>query len=166
MTLALWIVLAVALQRLGELVLAARNTKALKAQGAVEIGAAHYPLFVILHAGWLAALAWYAVKDPALIWLPLSGFLAMQVGRVWVITSLGRFWTTRIITVPDAPLVRKGPYRFLKHPNYVVAWVEIVTLPLAFGWWEAAVVFGALKAALLFYRIRVEDGVLAERSSL
>ncbi|MEQ9488287.1 MAG: isoprenylcysteine carboxylmethyltransferase family protein [Alphaproteobacteria bacterium] len=164
MTLALWIVLAVAVQRLGELVLASRNTKALKEQGAVEVGAAHYPLFVILHSSWLAALVWYALKDPELIWLPFAVFLAMQAARVWVIASLGRFWTTRIITVPSAPLVRKGPYRFLKHPNYIVAWVEIVTLPMAFGWWEAVVVFGVLKAALLAYRIKIEDVALSARA--
>lgn len=164
MSLALWIVLAVTAQRLAELVLAACNTKALKAQGAIEVGAAHYPLFVILHAGWLAALAWYAFKDPGLYWLPFGVFLAMQAGRIWVISSLGRFWTTRIITLPGVPLVRKGPYRFLKHPNYIVAWVEIVTLPLAIGWWEAAVVFGVLKSALLVYRIKIEDVALAART--
>jgi len=164
MTLALLIVLAVAAQRLGELFLANRNTKALLARGAVEIGAKHYPLFVILHAAWLIALAWYALKDPALVWIPFVVFLAMQAARVWVIASLGPYWTTRIITLPDAPLVRKGPYRFVRHPNYIVAFVEIITLPLAFGWWEGALVFGVLKAALLAYRIKVEDGVLSERS--
>lgn len=163
MTLALWIVLAVALQRIGELVLAKRNTRALLARGAVEVGAKHYPLFVTLHTAWLVVLAWYAMTDPALNWMPFSIFLAMQAARIWVITSLGRYWTTRIITLPDAPLVRKGPYKFVKHPNYIVAWVEIVTLPLAFGWWEAAIIFGVLKAVLLAYRIKIEDEVLADR---
>ena len=163
MTLALLIVLAVAVQRLGELVLASRNTKALQARGAIEIGAKHYPLFVILHATWLIVLAWYALGDPGLNWMPFAFFLVMQAARIWAIASLGPYWTTRIITLPDAPLVRKGPSRFVQHPNYIVAWVEIVTLPLAFGWWEAAIVFGVLKAALLAYRIRVENAALAQR---
>lgn len=165
MTLALWIVLAVAIQRLGELFLAARNTKALLARGAIEVGAKHYPLFVVLHTAWLVVLIWFAMGDPALNWMPFSIFLVMQAARVWVIASLGQYWTTRIITLPDVPLVRSGPYKFIKHPNYIIAWVEIVTLPLAFGWWEAAIVFGALKAALLAYRIKVEDGVLAKRQT-
>jgi len=163
MTLAFWIVLAVVAQRLGELVLAGRNTRALLARGAVEVGEKHYKLFVILHTAWLVVLAWYAMTEPALNWMPFSIFLAMQAARVWVIASLGRYWTTRIITLPGVPLVRKGPYKFVKHPNYIIAWVEIVTLPLAFGWWEAALVFGTLKAALLAYRIRIEDRALANR---
>ena len=163
MSFAGWIVLAVVVQRLAELVLAARNTRALKQAGAVEVGAGHYPLFVVLHASWLAALLWYSFEDPAIDWLFLSVFLAMQAARVWIIASLGRFWTTRIVTLPDAPLIQRGPYRFMRHPNYVVAWIEIVTLPLAFGWWQAALGFAIAKAALLAYRIKVEEAVLSPR---
>lgn len=163
MTLAVWIVLAVALQRIGELVLAQRNTKALLARGAVEVGAKHFPLFVILHSAWLVLLLRYGFSDPDIVWIPFGIFLAMQAARVWVLASLGPYWTTRIITLPDAPLVQKGPYKYVKHPNYIIAWVEIVTLPLAFGWLEAAIAFGIFKGALLAYRIRVEDGVLQHR---
>lgn len=151
-------------QRLGELWLANRNTKRLVADGAVEIGAGHYPLFVILHTAWLSALAiftpWTAVPNP---WL-LAIYVILQFGRVWVIATLGRFWTTRIITLPGAPLVRSGPFRFVRHPNYWVASLEIAILPLVFGQVWIAVVFSLLNAALVTYRIRVEEAALAERA--
>lgn len=150
-------------QRLGELWLADRNTKRLLADGAVEVGAGHYPLFVILHAAWLSALAiftpWTAAPNP---WLLLA-YLALQVGRVWVIATLGRYWTTRIITLPGAPLVRGGPFRFVRHPNYWVASLEIAVLPLVFGQIWIAVVFSVLNAILVTWRIRVEETALAPR---
>ncbi len=160
----LWGVLAaVAVQRLGELWLADRNTKRLLAEGAVEVGTAHYPLFVMLHASWLAGIAivtpWTTV--PSLAWLGL--YLLLQFGRLWVITSLGRFWTTRIITLPSAPLIRRGPYRFLRHPNYVVASLEIAVLPLAFGQVWIALVWSLANALIVGWRIRVEDQALNGR---
>ena len=160
----LWIVLgAVAAQRLWELWLADRNTKRLLAEGAIEVGAAHYPLFILLHASWLAAIAivtpWTTV--PNLWWLGLYALL--QLGRMWVITTLGRFWTTRIITLADAPLVRRGPYRFVRHPNYVVASLEIAVLPLAFGQVWIALVWSLANALLVGWRIRVEDQALLGR---
>lgn len=160
----LWPVLGlVAAQRLGELWLANRNTKRLLAGGAVEIGASHYPLFVLLHASWLAAIAvltpWTMVPNPW--WLALYAML--QFGRIWVITTLGRFWTTRIITLPGAPLERRGPYRFIRHPNYVVASLEILVLPLAFGQVWIALVWSVANALLIAWRIRVEDGALQDR---
>ena len=152
-------------QRLGELWLADRNTKRLLAQGAVEIGAGHYPLFVILHTAWLSALAiftpWTAVPN---LWL-LAVFLLLQLGRVWVIATLGRFWTTRIITLPGAPLVRSGPFRFVRHPNYWVASLEIAILPLVFGQIWIAVAFSVLNAILVTWRIRVEETALAPREA-
>ncbi len=152
-------------QRLGELWLAGRNTKRLLAEGAVEVGAGHYPLFVILHTAWLSALAvftpWTAVPDP---WL-LAVYVLLQFGRVWVIATLGRFWTTRIITLPGAPLVRRGPFRFARHPNYWVASLEIAILPLVFGQIWIAVVFSVLNAILVTYRIRVEETALAPREA-
>ncbi len=160
----LWGVLAaVAAQRLWELWLANRNTRRLLAEGAVEVGAGHYPLFVLLHATWLAAIAivtpWTMV--PNLWWLGLYGVL--QFGRLWVIATLGRFWTTRIITLPSAPLVRRGPYRFLRHPNYVVASLELAVLPLAFGQVWIALVWSVANALLVGWRIRVEDQALNGR---
>ena len=160
----LWVVLvAVAAQRLWELWLADRNTKRLLAEGGVEVGAAHYPLFVLLHASWLAAIAiitpW--TMAPNLWWLALYGLL--QFGRLWVIATLGRFWTTRIITLPAAPLVRRGPYRFVRHPNYVLASLEIAVLPLAFGQVWIALVWSLANALLVGWRIRVEDRALDGR---
>lgn len=160
----LWVILtAVAGQRLWELWLADRNTKRLLAGGAVEVGAAHYPLFILLHASWLAAIVivtpWTTV--PNLAWLGL--YLLLQVGRLWVISTLGRFWTTRIITLPSAPLVRRGPYRFVRHPNYVVASLEIAVLPLVFGQVWIALAWSIANALLVAWRIRIEDRALNER---
>ena len=160
----LWLVLGlVAAQRLWELQLADRNTKRLLAEGAVEVGANHYPLFVALHASWLAAIAivtpWTMV--PNLGWLALYVFL--QFGRLWVISTLGRFWTTRIITLPGAPLEMRGPYRFVRHPNYIVASLEIFVLPLVFGQVWIALIWSVANALLVAWRIRVEDGALQDR---
>ena len=156
-------VAAVGCVRLGELWLARRNTQALLAAGAVERGSGHYPLIVALHAGWLAAIV-VLVPDSARVSWPLIGvFLALQALRIWVLASLGRFWTTRIITLPGAPLVRRGPYRFIRHPNYLLVAAEIAVLPLAFGAWEVALVFSVLNAAVLAWRIRLENEALAER---
>ncbi|MGE0155075.1 MAG: isoprenylcysteine carboxyl methyltransferase family protein [Reyranellaceae bacterium] len=157
------VVLLVAAQRLIELALAHANTRRLMQQGGVEIGARHYPLFVLLHAGWLLALFLLVPADaPASIPL-LSAFVILQLLRVWTVISLGRYWTTRIITVPGAPLVRSGPYRFLRHPNYAVVIGEIALLPLAFGAWEIAILFSVLNLTLLWHRVRVEDAALAAR---
>lgn len=157
------VVLLVALQRLGELALARRNARRLLAAGAVEHGRAHYPFIIALHVAWLLAMFFLvSPEQPAHLWL-LGLYLLVQVGRVWVIASLGRFWTTRVITLPDTPLVRSGPYRVLRHPNYAVITAEIALLPLAFDAWGIALVFSLLNAALLWIRIRVEDQALAQR---
>ncbi len=154
----------VAGQRLAELWIAARNTRALKARGAVEVGAAHYPLFIILQTAWLAAMALLIPLDtPANLPL-LALFLVLQAGRLWVLATLGPYWTTRIITLPGAPLVKSGPFRFVRHPNYLVVAGEIAVLPLVFGAWQIAVIFSLLSAALTLYRIRVEEAALAERA--
>jgi methyltransferase len=150
-------------QRLIELAIAGRNTRRLLAQGAVEVGQSHYPLIVILHAAWLTTLAMLVPADTAPDWPLLGLFALLQVARVWVIASLGPYWTTRVITLPGAPLVRRGPYRWLSHPNYLVVVLEIAVLPLAFGAIWIAVVFSALNAAVLQYRIRIETAALAGR---
>jgi methyltransferase len=157
------VVALVALQRFGEIGLARRNTRQLLAAGGVERGARHYPLFIVLHGGWLVALAVVVPSDTAPNLVLLGIFAALQLGRVWVIASLGRYWTTRIITVPGAPLIRHGPYRYMKHPNYLIVIAEIAVLPLAFHAWSLALVFSALNLALLGWRIRVEDAHLDER---
>lgn len=115
-----FVVLAlVTAQRLGELVLAEYNTHRLRAQGAVETGADHYVFIVLLHGAWLLGLWAFAWDRPVNLAL-LAVFVLLQAGRVWVIATLGSRWTTRIITLPGAPLVTRGPYRFVSHPNYVV----------------------------------------------
>jgi methyltransferase len=157
------VVALVALARLAELWYARRNTRALLDAGGVEVGGNHYPLIVALHAAWLIAIV-AAVPPDAGVSVPLLVLFAILQGlRAWVLLSLGRYWTTRVITVPGAPLVRRGPYRFLRHPNYLVVAGEIAVLPLAFGAWGVAVAFSALNGALLAWRISVEDRVLAPR---
>ena len=156
-----YIVLAlVAAQRLIEILYAERNTRALFARGAVEIGRAHYPFIVLLHAAWLTAIALSLPVNATIHWLPLALFVLLQVGRIWVIATLGPYWTTRIVTLENAPLVRTGPYRFLRHPNYLVVMGEIAVLPLAFGELWVAIVFSVLNGAMLIWRIREEDAAL------
>lgn len=160
MTLSIIILALVTLQRLGELVLAQRNTGRLLARGAVEVGARHYPLIVGLHGAWLAGLWAFGWDQPvSLAWLAL--FIVLQLLRVWVIATLGERWTTRIVVLPGASLVRRGPYRFLDHPNYAVVVAEIAVLPLAFGLSTFAIVFSILNAAVLWIRIRAESRALA-----
>ena len=162
MTLAALILGLVTLQRLGELVLARRNTDRLRAQGAHEAAAGQYPLIVGLHTAWLAGL-WYFVlsgsADPV-SWAWLGVFVVLQALRVWVIATLGPRWTTRIMVLPGAPLVASGPYRFVSHPNYCVVAAEILVLPLVFGLLWYAVVFSMLNAVALWIRIRAEAAAL------
>jgi methyltransferase len=160
------IIFLVVLQRLGELVLANRNTRRLKAQGAVEIGARHYPLIVLLHTAWLLAVLWLLPAPLEISWPWLAIFVLLQAARIWVISSLGPYWTTRIISVPGAPLVRRGPYRFVRHPNYLVVAGEILALPLAFHEIPVAIFFSLANAAILFWRIREEEVGLVTRREL
>jgi methyltransferase len=149
----------VTLQRLGELWLSNRNTRRLIAKGAREHSPGHYPLIVAVHAAWLVALWWLAPGRPVDgFWLAM--FLAVELARIWVLASLGSRWTTRIIVIPDARLVRRGPYRFVNHPNYVVVVAEIAVLPLVFGLWKVALVFTLLNAAILAIRIPAENAAL------
>jgi len=153
----------VVLQRLGELALAARNTRDLRAGGAVELDAGGYPFFVALHAAWLLSLALLVPASTPHSWPLLAVFAALQFGRLWVIASLGRYWTTRLIVPPDRPLVNRGPYRFLNHPNYLIVIAEIAILPLAFGAVLIAAVFSAANLALLARRIVIEERALMPR---
>jgi len=150
----------VTLQRLGELWLSNRNTRRLLAQGAVEHSPGHYPLIVAVHTLWLAALWWLAITQPvSTAWLAL--FVVIELARIWVLASIGSRWTTRIITLPKETLVRRGPYRFVNHPNYLVVVAEIAVLPLVFGLWQVALVFSLLNAAVLAIRIRAENRALS-----
>ncbi|GMQ76636.1 MAG: isoprenylcysteine carboxylmethyltransferase family protein [Gammaproteobacteria bacterium] len=153
----------VALQRLAELFVARRNTRRLLAAGGVEVGAGHYPLIVLTHVAWLAAMLVLVPPQAPANWPLLGLFVLLQVARAWVLVSLGRLWTTRIITAPGAPLVRHGPYRYLRHPNYVIVAAEIAVLPLVFGAWEIATTFSVLNGILLAHRVRIENRALAGR---
>jgi methyltransferase len=160
MTLTIAILALVTLQRLGELFLSNRNTRRLLARGAHEVAPGHYPLIVAVHVLWLAALWWFAPGRPIDgFWLAI--FVLLQIARIWVIATLGERWTTRIIILPDAPLVARGPYRWVNHPNYLVVISEIAVLPLVWGLWPVALLFSALNAAVLSIRIREENRALA-----
>ena len=149
----------VTLQRLGELVLARRNTAALLAKGAREVAPEHYPVMVALHASWIIGLWLTAPGRPvALFWFLV--FMGLQVLRLWVLATLKGRWTTRIIVLPGASLVRSGPYRFLRHPNYAIVVGEIAALPLAFGLPLYAIVFSLLNALILYVRVKAENAAL------
>ena len=153
----------VVVQRFGELTLANRNTQRLKAKGAVEIGAGHYRFIVLLHMAWLMAVLWLLPAPLVIYWVWIGVFVLLQAARIWVIVTLGPYWTTRIISLPDVPLIKSGPYRFLRHPNYAVVAGEILVLPLAFGEPLVAIVFSLANAAMLYWRIREEETALALR---
>jgi methyltransferase len=154
----------ITVQRLAELLLARRNTRRLLAEGGVEFGRSHYPWMVALHSAWLIGLWWLGHArsvDPLL----LGVFILLQVGRLWVISSLGRRWTTRIIMLPRAPLVASGPYRWLRHPNYLIVALEIAVVPLALGLPVFAAVFTLLNAGILYLRIGTENAALAQAAA-
>jgi methyltransferase len=155
-----WLVTFLIVQRLAELGLAQWNTARLRAGGGVEFGASHYPLMVALHAAWLLGL-WMLGHGHPVDPLWLAVFILLQAGRLWVIVSLGQRWTTRVIVLPSASSVARGPYRWLRHPNYVVVVFEIAVVPLALGLPLFALVFSLANTTLLAYRIRVENQALA-----
>ena len=150
-------------QRLGELVYASANTRRLLAEGGREHGARHYPFFILLHGGWIAAIIICAEPTfyPPLIWIGL--FVLSQILRFWTLASIGRWWTTRIISAPHFPRVRQGPYRFLPHPNYTVVAMEIAVIPLLLGTPWVALIFTIANAVLLRHRISLESEILKER---
>lgn len=160
MTPAIVLLAAVTAERLAELWFARRNTTALLARGAVEVAPGHYPLIVLLHASWLVAL-WAIGRTQPIEPNWLMVFLVLQILRAWVLMTLGRRWTTRIIIVAGAPLVTNGPYRFLSHPNYLVVVGEIAALPLCLGLPRCALIFSVMNAAVLAIRIRSENAALA-----
>ena len=158
-----WILGLVALQRLAELVLSKVNTDRLMARGAREVGRRHYPLFVLLHASWLIAIAATTPIDRQPQWWLVGAFAGLQLLRIWTIATLGPYWTTRVITLAGAPVIRSGPFRFVRHPNYWIVAGELALLPLAFGNWPVALAWSLLNSVLLRHRIAVEMTALARR---
>ncbi|MGG0644901.1 isoprenylcysteine carboxylmethyltransferase family protein [Sporosarcina gallistercoris] len=165
-----WIVISlVILQRLTELVIAKNNEKRMKAQGAYEVGGRHYPAIVLLHTAFFVSfLLEVAIRQPALspIWIVLlTIFLLTQVLRVWCLASLGRYWNTKIIILPGADVVMKGPYKFIRHPNYLIVATEILVLPMIFGAYITAIIFTLLNAWMMSVRIPQEEQALKEATN-
>jgi methyltransferase len=158
--------LVVLLQRALEELYSARNTRRLLKAGAVEVARGYYRVIIVAHLAWLAAVFLLLPRDAPLLAVPLGLYLALQVARYWIIATLGRYWTHRIVTLEGAPLVRNGPYRYCAHPNYAVTITEIVLLPMVFGGWALGIALGALYAPILAYKIVLEDRALASRKSV
>ncbi|WP_281967291.1 isoprenylcysteine carboxyl methyltransferase family protein [Roseovarius nanhaiticus] len=147
------------LQRLSELMIARINTRRLMAQGAYEVGAGHYPAMVLMHSTWILCLIGFG-HDSAIAWGWLAAFLVLQALRIWILASLGRRWTTRIIILPQ-PLVTRGPFRYLRHPNYMLVVAEIIVAPMVLGLVWVAVIFTVLNAAMLYVRFTAEERALS-----
>lgn len=152
----------VIVERLIELPIATRNTKRLKAMGGVEHSPGHYPLIVAVHTGWILAMVWYG-HDTYLSYIWLGVYAVLQILRLYILGTLGKRWTTRIIVLPDETKVTKGPFSVVPHPNYLLVIAEIMVAPLVLGLWEVAAIFGALNAAVLVIRISAEERAWASR---
>jgi methyltransferase len=164
-----FLIAAVAVERLAELVVAQRNLAWSRERGGLEFGAGHYPVMVVLHTGLLVGCLAevFTLHRPFLPWLGwpmLAVVVAAQVLRWWCIRTLGRQWNTRVVVIPGAARIGGGPYRLLPHPNYVAVIVEGIALPLVHTAWITAVVFTVLNAALLSARISSENAALASLS--
>jgi methyltransferase len=160
------LIAAVAVERLGEVVVANRNRAWSRTQGGIEFGAGHYPVMVVLHAALLVAcllepILLHRPFIPVLGWPMLAVVVAAQLLRWWCITTLDKQWNTRVIVIPGAARVTGGPYRLFSHPNYVAVIAEGIALPLVHTGWATALVFTMLNAALLTARISIENTALA-----
>jgi methyltransferase len=163
-----WVFISVVIvQRLIELIIAKRNAIFMKAQGAIEIGREHYKWIVLVHIFLFLSLIIEVVgwdkSRPEAWWIPFGIFLIAQGLRVWCIASLGRYWNTRIFVLPGMEIVSKGPYRWMRHPNYAVVITEILVIPLIFGAYATAIIASAANlAVLLAFRIPAEEQALIE----
>ncbi len=154
------IILFICIQRLIELLYSNYNTKKLINKGAKEYYKKHYPLFIILHASWLASIIIFISPNSSINYILLSIFILLQFLRIWVLFTLGQYWTTRIIRLKGSKLVTKGLYKWFKHPNYIIVFFELLILPLVFGYWTLALIFTIFNSLLLFYRIHLENKIL------
>lgn len=163
------VVSIVIIQRLAEVLVAKRNEKKMLQKGAYEVGASHYPYMVAMHVSFficLIAEVWFFDRGLSPLFpIFLVLFLLVQGLRVWCLASLGTFWNTKIIILPNANVVTKGPYLFLKHPNYVIVCIEIATLPLMFQAYITAILFTLLNIAMLSVRIPIEEKALREATN-
>jgi methyltransferase len=158
------LIAAIAIERVAELIVSKRNLAWAKARGGRERGFGHYPVMVALHSALLVACVVEAAQRtfvPVLGWTMLAVVLGAQALRWWCIAVLGPRWNTRVIVVPGLPLVDRGPYRWLRHPNYVAVVLEGIALPLVHTAWITAIVFSLLNAMLLSVRIRCENEAMA-----
>jgi methyltransferase len=140
-----------------------RNTRRLLAEGGVEAGRDYYPVVATIHLAWIAAVFFLIPPSAEIVWPLLAAYLVLQVARYWVIGTLGRYWTHRIITLPQAPIVKAGPYGLVRHPNYAVVLLETLLLPWVFGAFWLGVIMAAINGAMLYYKIVLEDAALAGR---
>lgn len=154
---------AVLLERGAEEIHSARNTRRLIAAGGREEGRDYYPVVATAHLAWLAGIFFLIPADAPLVWPAALLFLLLQPVRYWIIGTLGPYWTHRIITLDEAPVVRRGPYRLLRHPNYAVTYAETFLLPLAFGAIALAIIMTAIWIAVIRYKITLEDHAIAAR---
>lgn len=159
-----WVLVYIVIQRLVELIHANRNTKRLLAEGGTEYGADHYQYFIFLHAAWIGIIALLVDPRHSLNLVLLTLFVFSQLLRFWTLASIGRWWTTRIISAPHFDRIKRGPYRYISHPNYLVVVLEIAIVPLLLGLPVVALIFSVLNALLLRHRLTVENEVLNERS--
>ncbi len=154
------------LQRVTELFIAKRNETVMKNRGAYEVGSEHYKYIVAVHVFFFISLFieyHLGIKGISPFWpilLPL--FIGAQIIRIWALTSLGEYWNTKIIILPNARIVSKGPYKYIRHPNYFIVGLEILTIPLLFQCYITAIVFTALNIAVLSIRIPAEEKALME----
>jgi methyltransferase len=152
------------IQRLVELVIAKKNEKWMKDRGAKEFGQKHYHVMVMIHFAFFVSLLieggiYHSGIHPLWKYL-LALFLITQAGRVWVISSLGKYWNTKIIVLPDAEVVATGPYKLFRHPNYLIVTMELVIVPLLFNAYWTLIVFAVLNQLILLTRIPVEEDAL------
>lgn len=141
----------------------ARNTRRLIAEGAHEAGRDYYPVVAVAHLAWIASIFFLIPPDAPIVWPFAILYIALQPVRYWVIGTLGRYWTHRIITLDRAPVVRAGPYRLIRHPNYAVTIAETLVLPLAFGAVALAIIMTAVWTAVVGYKIVLEDRAIGDR---
>ncbi len=158
----------VVLQRITELLISRRNERWLRAQGAYEVGQRHYPFIVTLHVAFFFSLALevvlFRMAPAAWWWIPFLLFAAAQTLRYWSIATLGRRWNTRVLILPETEPIRRGPYRYLRHPNYVAVAIELLCLPLIFQAYFTALIFTLLNAIMMSIRIPAEARALSQKA--